>query len=77
MDQPDLLAATAPIVEALDVLGVAYYIGGSVASSAQGIARMTLDVDLVADLRFELVQPLVQRLTGGYYVDGDMITEAI
>jgi hypothetical protein len=77
MNQPDLLAATTPVVEALDALGVAYHIGGSVASSAQGLARTTLDVDLVADLRLEHVQPLVQRLIGSYYVDGEMIAEAI
>ena len=77
MKQPDLLAATTPVVEALEALGVAYHIGGSVASSAQGIARTTLDVDLIADIQFEHVQPLVQRLAEGYYVDGDMITEAI
>ena len=46
----DALLALTPLVEALEKLGVQYYLGGSVASSAYGIARSTLDVDLVADL---------------------------
>ena len=44
MKSPDLLAAIRPVVEAFDRLGVPYYIGGSVASSAYGTARSTMDV---------------------------------
>ena len=51
--------------------------GGSVASSALGIARSTLDIDLVADLRASHVAALVARLQADYYIDGDMIYEAI
>ena len=46
----DLLAALEPVVEAFSRLNVAYYVGGSVVSSNYGVARSTLDVDLVADL---------------------------
>ncbi len=49
MNNPDILIATEPVVEAFERLGVPYYIGGSVASSAYGIARSTMDVDMVAD----------------------------
>jgi len=38
---------------------------------------MTLDVDLVADLRREHVDLLVQRLQSAFYVDAEMIIEAI
>src|SRR5262250_2082109 len=44
----ELWDALLPVVEALEMLGVAYYVGGSVASSVTGVARATLDVDLVA-----------------------------
>jgi len=66
-----------PVVEALRRLGVAHYLGGSLASSLYGVARTTLDADLVADLRLAHVPPLVSALQGAYYVDAGMISEAI
>ena len=51
MSLPDALAALRPVVDELERLGVVYYLGGSLASSAYGIARATLDADLVAELR--------------------------
>jgi len=60
----------------LERLGVPHHIGGSVASSTFGFYRTTADVDLVADLRSEHVEPLVEQLQESYYVDGDMILEA-
>ena len=50
MTESDLVAALRPVTEAFDALGVRYYLGGSVASSAHGIARASLDADLVAAL---------------------------
>ena len=51
MSQPDLIAALAPVVAALEHLGVDYSVVGSVASSAHGIARASLDAALgVEDL---------------------------
>lgn len=77
MVSPDILSATGPVVEALEALGIPYLVGGSVASSAYGVARSTLDVDLVADLRQEHVRSLVSRLGETYYLDEGMIREAI
>jgi hypothetical protein len=74
---PDILATIMPIVEALEQLGVPYHIGGSVASSFYGLPRLTIDVDLVADLRLEHVKPLVKLLQATYYIDDDMIRDAI
>jgi hypothetical protein len=37
---PDLVAALLPVIEALDSLGVRYYVGGSVASSIHGVPRV-------------------------------------
>jgi hypothetical protein len=73
----DIRAALDPVADALDAIGVAYRVGGSVASSAFGVARTTLDVDLVADLRLAHVESLVARLAADYYVDADMIVDAI
>ena len=77
MAPSDMLAAIIPVVDVLQRLGVAYYVGGSAASSNYGVARSTLDLDLVADLGAEHVDPLVVALKSSYYVDGDMISEAI
>ena len=77
MNQPDLLSALRPVIDAFDELGVPYYIGGSVASSAHGLPRATIDVDLVADLALRHVADLVQRLENDYYIDDAMITDAI
>jgi hypothetical protein len=77
MNTSQILAAITPVVEALEQLGVPYHIGGSVASSIYGILRATIDVDLVADLRLEQVRPLVKQLEAAYYIDEDMIRDAI
>jgi hypothetical protein len=53
----DPLPALTPVVETLERLGVVYYIGGSIASSAHGSPRSTNDVDLVADLQAHHVKP--------------------
>ena len=74
---PDILAAITPIVEALEELGIPYHIGGSVASSLYGLPRLTIDADLVADIRMEHVRPLVRQLETDYYIDEDMIRDAI
>ncbi len=47
MTASDLAAAVRPIADALDV---AYYVSGSVQSSAHGIARTSVDADIVAAL---------------------------
>lgn len=77
MSTHDIIAALEPFITALDALHVPYQIGGSVASSAQGLPRATLDVDVVADLKPTHVAPLVERLEDLYYIDGDMIRQAI
>jgi hypothetical protein len=73
----ETIAAIAPVVAEFERLGVAYYIGGSIASSVLGIPRSTLDVDIVADLAPKHVAPLVDALKTKYYIDGAMILDAI
>ena len=74
---PEILAAIEPLVAAFDGLGVSYHVGGSVASSAFGVARSTLDVDIVADLSREHGSSLVRTLEGRYYIDAKLVQEAI
>jgi hypothetical protein len=74
---PDVLAALTPVAEVLDALGVRYRIGGSVASSIHGVARSTLDVDLVADLREEHAGPLLAGLGDAFYAAEKAIRDAV
>jgi hypothetical protein len=76
MTEPDLVAALRPVAEALDGLGVPYYVGGSVASSAHGIARASLDADVVAALAPEHVDGLIDRLAPRYYIPVDRLRAA-
>jgi len=73
----DPIRVTLLVVEALEKLGVPYLIGGSLASSVHGIARATMDADLVADLRSEHAEPLASLLRETFYVDAEMIREAV
>ena len=77
MNQPKVLAAMIPVIETLDRLGIDYYIGGAVASLAHGIYRTTADVDIIAEVPLEKVVAFVQSLKEAYYVDADMIKDAI
>jgi hypothetical protein len=77
MENPDIIAAVEPVIKAFEKLGVFYYIGGSIASSAYGLARATLDVDMVSDLKPENVSILVEMIESEYYIDKEMILNAI
>lgn len=78
MIQPDLVAALEPVMNALEELGVEYSVVGSVASSSYGIARSTVDADVVADLpAASHVDALVARLAHDYYVDRDSVLDAV
>jgi len=77
MTASDALLALRGVVAELERLGVRYYVGGSLASSAFGVARATLDADVVADLRPEHVALLTAALEANYYVRSSMIAEAV
>jgi hypothetical protein len=68
MTASDMVAALTPLANAFDALGVPYYLGGSVASSAHGIARASLDADVVAALEPPHVDPLVAMVGDDYYI---------
>ncbi|MDH7512883.1 MAG: hypothetical protein QHH14_08055 [Clostridiales bacterium] len=77
MTSPDLLDITFQVTRVLEKLGIPYYVGGSLASSAFGMARATLDVDLVADIKNEHVPALEEALRDDYYIDKEMVLEAV
>ncbi len=73
----DVLSAALLVVEALEALPVPYLIGGSLSSTLYGMARSTMDADLVADLHLEHAEPLARALGSAFYVDVQSIREAI
>ena len=77
MTESALVEALRPIADALDALGVRYYLGGSIASSAHGIARASFDADIVAALEPEHVEPLASRLSSAYYVPLGILRSAV
>jgi len=74
---PDPLLVVSEVASALDTLGVRYVVGGSVASMLYGIPRATQDVDLVAELHAEHAEPFAEQLRETFYVDVDMILDAV
>jgi len=77
MKKPDIIAALDMVIGCFEKFRIRYYIGGSVASSAYGLSRTTVDVDLIADIKIHQVDHLVKALKKNYYIDADMITNAI
>ena len=77
MTASDIVRALAPLARELNSQGIGFHVGGSVASSAHGLPRATIDVDIVADIRLNQVEPLVAALENAYYIDGDMLRDAI
>lgn len=77
MENPDIIKAITPVVEALEKLSITYHIGGSIASSLYGIARATIDADIAADIKKEHILPLKSFLDTQYYFDEEMIGDAI
>ena len=71
------ITVTLLVVEVLESLGVPYVIGGSLASTIHGVARSTLDSDLVADLPVDRVAAFVAHLSDQFYVDEQAIQTAI
>ena len=74
---PETLIVIDTLVNRLDALGIGYFIGGSVASSMHGIYRATNDADIVVDLPENKVDDFVAALQDDFYVDADMIRDAL
>jgi hypothetical protein len=70
-------AAFRELLGAFGRLNIRYLVTGSVASSFYGSPRATRDIDLVAEVRLEHVDPLVSALGRDFYADGDMMRDAI
>ncbi len=77
MTSPDILIALKPVITSFNELNISYYIGGSLASSIYGMPRTTLDADIIANINPNHITVLKSKLGKKYYVDENMIKNAI
>ncbi len=77
MNLGEPIEVTQQIARTFERLGILYLVGGSLASSLHGIPRATQDVDIVADIKLNQVVSFVEVLKAEFYIDADMIREAI
>lgn len=76
-DTDDLIAALAPVASAFQKLDVTFYIGGSVASTYHGAIRLTMEVDLVCNLRPDQVGAFVASFGPECYVSEPAVRDAV
>lgn len=65
------------VAKALESVGCAYFIGGSVASSLQGEPRATNDIDFVIAMPPQRVRAFAEQLGPDFEVDLDMLRDAL
>lgn len=75
--QNEPLEVTLKVTGVFEKLGVPYLIGGSLASALYGMVRTTQDADIVAEMRQAHLKPFVSALQEEFYVDDEIIAEAI
>ena len=74
---PDVIEVALRVAAAVEAVGGAYFVGGSLASSLQGEPRATNDIDLVIDLPLGRVGALVKELGPDFEVDAEQLREAL
>ncbi len=78
MDQPiDNLRVVREVIAAFDALGIAYALGGSLASGIHGITRYTSDADVSVEPFGGLEDRLAASFGPDYYVSVEAIRQAI
>lgn len=75
--QNEPIEVTLKVTGVLEKLGVLYLIGGSLASTLYGMVRTTQDSDIIAEMRSEHIQPFVTSLHNEFFIDEEMIVDAI
>ncbi len=73
----DALDVALRVARAIEALGGAYFVGGSLASSLQGEPRATNDIDIVLELPLGRLAELANTLGSDFQVDTDMLREAM
>ena len=65
------------VASAIETVGGAYFVGGSVASSLQGEPRATNDIDIVVEMPVGRIADLAAVLGPDFEVDQDMLRDAL
>ena len=68
LEQSELVQALSPVVRFFVNQQIDYFVGGSVASSHHGASRSTLDVDLTVVFRDVHIKPIIDELSGEFYL---------
>ncbi len=74
---PEPLAVTIQVTRVFERLNIPYLISGSLASTLHGMVRTTQDSDVIAEMHLEHVQPFVEALQNEFFMDEEMIKEAV
>jgi hypothetical protein len=74
---PEPVAASLLVTQALQALGIRYVVVGSLASAVHGVARASVDVDIVARLTPDNAQALAKALGEHFYADVEAMRNAI
>ena len=75
--QNEPIEVTLKVTGVLERLAVPYLIGGSLASTLYGMVRTTQDSDVITEMHREHIQPFVEALQGEFFIDEEMIADAI
>lgn len=75
--QNEPLEVTLKVTAFFEKLNIPYLIGGSLASTLYGMVRTTQDADIVAEMRLEHLPAFLAALQDEFYMDEEMIAEAI
>ena len=71
------LELTLRVVRILDELGIAYVLGGSLASSLVGEPRATADIDLAILIDLDQASALVRALSRDFYISEEAVKDAV
>lgn len=77
MTEHAMASALRLIAATLERLGIPYVVGGSLASSCRGMARFTMDIDIVAQIEPGQAERLSAVLGPDWYADAAQIGDAI
>jgi hypothetical protein len=66
------------VTSVLERLGIPYMVVGGFAATVYGVPRLTMDVDVVVDMQWEQVQPLVRAFPSpDYYVSEETVRDSL
>ena len=77
MNDPRELIILENFIGVLEELGIAYAIGGSMASSVYGKVRFTEDADITVEPFDSVADKFFKKLKAEYYISGDAMYQAL